>query len=313
MEQEIKRNIPRDLFLHLLAIVTLYWSSISFITLLWQFINYLLPEVPAQQYALNYSLDLIRFSVSALFIVFPVFIFVSWYLNRIYRREAVVRESKIRKWLIYLTLFIASLVVVVDLVTVIQNLLGGETTIKFVLKAITVLLVSGFVFGYYLDDVRRETPTKLAKYFAWITGVLVSIGIVSSFFIIGSPATAGLIKIDQRKISDLQGIQSQIVYYWQRKEVLPNSLEELKDPISNYIVPVDPQNKNAYEYIVKDKTNLSFQICAEFNREGSDQYGEVRPMSNITKGIENWEHPAGRYCFERTIDKELYPPLNKIK
>ena len=46
MENEIlpKRNIPRDLFLHLLAIVTLYWSAISFTTLLWQFINYFFPD-----------------------------------------------------------------------------------------------------------------------------------------------------------------------------------------------------------------------------------------------------------------------------
>ena len=36
MEQEIRRNIPRDLFLHLLAVVTLYWSAVSFVTILWQ-------------------------------------------------------------------------------------------------------------------------------------------------------------------------------------------------------------------------------------------------------------------------------------
>jgi hypothetical protein len=40
MEENLpKRNTPRDLFLHLLAIVTLYWSSITFVGILWQFIN----------------------------------------------------------------------------------------------------------------------------------------------------------------------------------------------------------------------------------------------------------------------------------
>ena len=129
-----KRNIPRDLFLHLLAIVTLYWSAISFVTLLWQFINKFLPDALTQWYSYDYSLELIRFSVSSLFIVFPLFIFVSWYLNKIYAREAVVRESKIRKWLLYLTLFIAAIVVIVDLVTVINSLLGGETTLKFIFR-----------------------------------------------------------------------------------------------------------------------------------------------------------------------------------
>src|ERR1035437_8522976 len=134
MEQEINpsmgsgrgRNIPRDLFLHLLAIVTLYWSSISFVTLLWQFINNYFPDALHYYYNGDNSFGLIRFSVSALIIVFPVFIAVSWYLNKIYRRESAVRESKIRKWLIYLTLFVTSLVIIGDLVSVINTFLGGE-------------------------------------------------------------------------------------------------------------------------------------------------------------------------------------------
>jgi len=68
---------------------------------------------------------------------------------------------------------------------------------------------------------------------------------------------------------------------------------------------------------VKDAVNLSFELCATFNKEGVDQYGqytEVRPMSAPAKGRgDNWQHGVGRVCFERTIDKQFYPPLNKIK
>src|SRR3989344_5234922 len=168
-----KRNIPRDVFLHLLAIVTLYWSAVTFVTLMWQYINYFFPDV-LDYYPASFN-EPMRFAVSSLFIVFPVFILVSWYLNKIYSREAVVRESKIRKWLLYLTLFIASLVIIGDLITVINIFMGGEITTRFILKALSVLLVAGVVFGYYLDDVRRETPTKSAKYFAWATGVIILI------------------------------------------------------------------------------------------------------------------------------------------
>jgi len=307
-----KRNIPRDLFLHLLAIVTLYWSSISFVTLLWQFINKFLPDaLNSSYYYFDYSLGLIRFSVSSLFIVFPLFIFVSWFLNKIYAKEAVVRESKIRKWLIYLTLFIAALIVVGDLVTVINSLLGGETTLKFILKALSVLLVAGFVFGYYLDDVRRDTPAKSGKYFAIITGILVVIAIITSFFIIGSPQSARSVQFDQQKISDLQVIQDQIVYYYQSKEKLPSSLSSINDPISSFKVPIDPQTNQPYEYNVINAENLTFELCAVFNKEGSDQYAQY---SAPVKGVaDNWAHSAGRICFERTIDKQLYPPFNKIK
>ena len=307
------RNVPRDLFLHLLAIVTLYWSSIAFVTLMWQYINHFLPDVLNNFFgALN---EPMRFAVASLIIVFPVFILVSKYLNKIYRKEYAVRESKIRKWLIYLTLFIASIIIIVDLITVINTFLGGEITLKFILKALSIILVAGLVFGYYLDDVKRETPTNLAKPFAIVAGIIVLIGVVGAFFIIGSPATVRLTQLDQQKIGDLQGIQWQVVNYWQSKEKLPDSLDDLRDSISGYTIPSDLQTGKPHEYRIVDGENLSFELCATFNKEGNDQYGQVRPVSIPSKGItmDNWQHPAGRTCFERTIDKELYPPLNKTK
>lgn len=315
-----KRNIPRDVFLHLLAIVTLYWSAVSFVALLWQYINYFFPDALYNYYSYMGFTGPIRFAVSSLIIVFPIFILVSWYLNKIYMRESVVRESKIRKWLIYLTLFITSLVIIGDLVSIINMFLGGEITIRFFLKALSVLLVAVVVFWYYLDDVRREIPTKLAKSFAWATGVIVLAVVVGAFFIVGSPMTARLMQFDQQKISDLQNIQSQIVNYWQRKEVLPNSMADLNDTISGFRVPVDPQTNQPYGYKIKDAANLSFEFCADFNKEGGGQYDTVyyrqTPAGYTTPDInkgknDSWQHPASRACFERTIDKQLYPPLNK--
>ena len=309
-----KRNLPRDVFLHLLAVVTLYWSAVSFITLLWQYINYFFPDILNEYYRYNIGFaGPIRFAVSSLIIVFPIFILVSWYLNKIYAKESQVRESKIRKWLIYLTLFIASLVIIGDLITVINTFLGGEITTRFILKALSVLLVAGVIFGYYLDDVRRETPTKSARYFAWSTGAIVLIAVVGAFFIIGSPMSARLAQFDQQKVSELQGIQSEIVNYWQSKEKLPATLADLNDPISGYKVPIDPQSVVAYEYNIKDAANLSFELCAVFNKQGEDQYGFAPTSFPVKDYMQNWQHEAGRVCFERTIDKQLYPPFSKTK
>ncbi len=304
------RNIPRDLFLHLLAIVTLYWSAISFVTLVWQFINRWFPDaLNSYRYMGDYSLGLIRFSVSAIIIVFPVFIVVSWYLNKIYRREAVVRESKIRKWLLYLTLFIASLVIIGDLIFVVNTFLGGEITTRFILKALSIILVAGIIFGYYLDDVRREAPTKAAKYFAWGTGALVLVIIVYSFVVVGSPNSARLLEFDQQKIYNLQDIQGQIVYYYQRKAILPGELSDLADSISGYNVPIDPQLKTPYEYRIIDADKLSFELCAMFNTPTPEN--EPDPAYYMEVGIEqNWNHQKGRVCFVRTIDKQLYPPYD---
>lgn len=310
MENEIKRNTPRDLFLHLLAIVTLYWSAISFVTLLWQFINKIFPDALDLNRG-DYALGLIRFNVSAIIIVFPVFILVSWFLNKIYREESGVRESKIRKWLIYLTLFITALVIIGDLIFVINTFLGGEITTRFILKALSVILVAGFVFGYYLDDVRKEEPTKLAKPFAWTSSILVFVVIIFSFFTVGSPNSARLTGFDQQRVNNLEDVQYQILYYWQSKQQLPTTLSDLKDSISGYVAPVDPETGSAYEYVVKDAVNLSFELCATFNKPS--ETNPSKPLYPIGGINQNWDHASGRVCFERTIDRDKYPPFSKTK
>jgi len=261
--------------------------------------------------AVYYASGLIRFLVSSLIIVFPVFILVSWYLNKIYKREYAVRESKIRKWLIYLTLFVAALVIIGDLISVINTFLGGEIKVRFILKALSVLVVAVVVFWYYLDDVRKDSPTKLAKPFAWVCGVLILVAVVGAFFIVGSPTTARLMAFDQQKVSDLQNIQGQIVNYWQSKEKLPATLSDLEDPISGFKAPVDPQSGAAYEYVVKDRANLSFELCATFNSATPKTPSGMRLDVSPYDPNQNWQHANGRVCFERTIDKQLYPVKSK--
>lgn len=313
----LKRNLPRDVFLHLFAMVALYWSAISFITLCWQYINYFFPDLIQLRYGVQSYVWPIRFSVASLIIIFPLFILAAWYLNKIYRREAPVRESKIRKWLIYLTLFVAALIIMGDLVSVIFNFLGGEITVKFILKALSVLVVAGAIFGYYLDDVRRPEPAKSARYFAWVNGAIILALVAGAFFIIGSPTQARLAQFDQQRVSDLQNIQSQVVNYWQRKGRLPQNLGDLNDSISGYFVPNDPENNQPYEYNVKDSVELNFELCAVFNLN-SNLSSNVKsaPVPAYVYPYDysqNWDHSQGRVCFERNIDKQLYPPLDKIK
>ncbi|MDO8486421.1 MAG: DUF5671 domain-containing protein [Candidatus Staskawiczbacteria bacterium] len=313
--QSIKRNLPRDVFLHLFAVVTMYWSAISFITLCWQYVNYFFPDILNYGYGYMGFAGPIRFAVSSLVIVFPLFILISWLLNKIYTKEAQVRESKIRKWLIYLTLFITSLVIIGDLVFVINTFLGGEIKVRFILKALSILLVAGVVFGYYLDDVRRNVPSKSAKYFAFATSIVILILVIGAFFIVGSPMQARLIQFDQQRVGDLQNIQYQIVNYWQRKGQLPQSLTDLNDSISGYVVASDPQTNNSYEYNIKDAVNLNFELCANFNSNSNLNNAKSVSAQTFTypSGYsDNWNHSAGRVCFERIIDKQLYPPPDKI-
>ena len=63
-------------------------------------------------------------------VALPVFLFVSSLTNREIRRNPIRRSSPVRRWLTYLTLFLASCVLIGDLVSLVYNLLGGIAYLK---------------------------------------------------------------------------------------------------------------------------------------------------------------------------------------
>jgi hypothetical protein len=85
---------------------------------------------------------------------------------------------------------------------------------------------------------------------------------------------------------------------------LPQTLKELEDPISGFIPQQDPQTKQSYEYIVKGENE--FELCAVFNLvNNASNIEEIN--ARLGYNASNWNHEAGKVCFQRTIDKDLYP------
>ena len=97
-----------------------------------------------------------RWSIASLIVAFPVFLYTSWLIVRDLAADPNKRHSKVRRWLTYLTLFVAATVLIGDVITLVYNLLGGEITTRFLLKVLVVAFIAGTVFWYYLSDIRRE-------------------------------------------------------------------------------------------------------------------------------------------------------------
>ncbi len=145
------------------------------------------------------------------------------------------------------------------------------------------------------------------KYFISIIIGAVALAVIGGFFIIGSPQRSRLRRFDERRVQDLQIMQSEIVNYWRMKNRLPESLDALRDDVRGFSAPKDPETSALYEYALKGP--LSFELCATFNRasnEGATGMPKSVPVGFY--GAENWEHGLGKICFTRTIDKDLYPP-----
>lgn len=296
----------KDFFLHIAVIVLLYSGTIALLNILFNVINVAFPQVTQYYY---YNSASISFPVATLVVVFPLFLFLSKLLHKGYAADPSRKEYPVRKWLVYITLFAAGGVLAGDLVFLIYYFLDGqELTTAFLLKIVSVLVVAGAIFGYFLDDLKDRLTGVRRNIWLVISVILVVGSIVAGFSVLGTPQSQRLYRYDSNKVSDLQNIQWQIVNYWQQKGILPNSLDELADPISGFIVPLDPQNKDSYEY--KKTANLTFELCATFNKPTqavNSRTAEVSyPVLNEKIG-DNWQHEAGRKCFPRTIDPQLYP------
>src|SRR3989344_1983230 len=301
------KTTAKDFFLHIAVIALLYAGTVALLNILFRVINVAFPQVSQYGY---YGSNSISFPVATLIVVFPLFLFLANVLHKSYVSDPSKKEYAVRKWLIYITLFIAGGVLAGDLVTLIYYFLDGqELTTAFLLKILSVLVVAGAIFGYYLDDLKDRLTGLRRNVWRIAATILVFGSIIAGFSVLGTPQSQRMLRYDSLKVSDLQSIQWQVVNYWQQKEVLPVSLTDLADPISGFIASTDPQTKTPYEY---EKTGtLSFNLCAEFNKPTQTVNNSItrltypEPMGKLN---ENWQHEAGHQCFERTIDPELYPP-----
>ena len=147
---------PREAFLYLVLFATLYLSAWHLGSLLFDLINAAIPDPADQRFQAGMRDDSMRFSVASLVIAFPIYLFVARLLARELARNPVKRLSAVRRWLTYLTLFLAVTVLVCDLIALVHSLLGGDLTLRFVLKVLVVGAIAGGIFGFYLADLRRE-------------------------------------------------------------------------------------------------------------------------------------------------------------
>ncbi len=150
------KTSPKDFFLHLLAMIALYGAAVSFGAILFQLINLGIPDLlEAGQYLGDSARTIIRESVSFLLVLFPVYVASTWYLHKSYLADTSKTNLRVRKWLLYFTLFASALVNIFSLVRLVNVFLNGELTLRFFLKVLVIFFIAGSIFGYYIWDLKR--------------------------------------------------------------------------------------------------------------------------------------------------------------
>ena len=306
----------KDFFLWVGAMAAFYWSVIAYIYLVFGYINYALPNALAYYSADPYQSG-ISYRMASIIILFPLYMWLMWFIRRDITRDPSRSEVWIRRWALILTLFVAGVAMAIDLITLLATFLnGGELTIAFLLKVLLIFLVAAGVFMHFSADLKGYWERFPLRKRSVGTGVaiLVLITIIIGFFIV---AQMRLVRLDAQKVTDLRDLQSLVANYWQERRVLPASLADLNGSIGEFSVPSDPQTGASYEYRITG--NLSFELCADFNTVFQSYNPEESLPQSVPPGIstlavqqtDSWHHGVGRSCFERTINPSFYPPFSK--
>ena len=151
------KTTPKDFFLHLLAVVTLYACASAFVTVLFQLVNLSIPD-PLSNYDYEFvaAKSLLRNALSFVIVMFPSYLVVAYFLNKDASKNPEKRHLRIARWLMFFTIFGTAVILLGTLVSLVNYLLNGELTWRFGLKVLSIFVVAGGIHGYQLTLVKKQ-------------------------------------------------------------------------------------------------------------------------------------------------------------
>lgn len=293
--------MAKSFVLQLGSLATLFVSLPAFITLLFGIITLQFPDPADSYWEIGSAESAIRYSIAVLVIFFPAYLFLTRKVNENRRREGELYHT-LTRWLIYLALLVAGLIMLGDLAVVVYTFLNGDLTVRFILKAAALFLVIGGASYYYMLDAREYWKDREKESVKVGIGALIAVllFVAIGYTKIDSPSVAREVRLDQEQITDLQDMQWRVESYYQTNNSFPARIEML---YADFPMPVAPEGRQAYEYDITGAD--TYELCATFSEPTPEEersfakplgYGDDVYLQN-----QNWEHGTGRKCFERKI------------
>ena len=125
-------------------------------SLLFALIEYGFPDkANANDYRVFRLESQVRSGVSGLLVATPIFLWLGYILRGARSRNPQMQRSRIRKWLTYVSLVVAGCTLVGDGMSLVYNFLGGDLTVRFVLKSAVVAVIAGAIFTYFIGDAEK--------------------------------------------------------------------------------------------------------------------------------------------------------------
>ncbi|MDE3197741.1 MAG: hypothetical protein KGN84_15435 [Acidobacteriota bacterium] len=273
----------REAFLYLLAFSTLATWAGALGSLLFDLINYWLPDaaVPVDFLTLRAS---VTWRMACLAVTFPIYILATSLVVRETRAEPERLQSGVRKWLTWIALLLTAGGMIGDLICFLDYFLTGEVTLRFLLKCLVVLAMTGAIFAYYVKSLAAPKPGSRELLFGIGASAAAAAVFIGALFVAGTPGAQRQTETDQRRVEDLRQIASAVFVYHAQNSVVPPSLDEpLIRRRLGTIAARDPETSLPYEY--RPTAGTKYELCAVFS-------------ATSTRAASFWNHPAGRSCFD---------------
>lgn len=321
--QHLTKASTMDVVLNLFSFILLGVVVAALGTLYFAVINYYFPDplYAYSYYAMSATSSAVHYAIAALIIAFPAYYFVVRFWFKRFRDDIAKMESGLTKWVTYLVLLVASVTIIGDLIVALFTFFQGEISIRFVLKAVTILGIAGAVFGFYFLERKKiqykhDIPRRTFQMFGSVLSVVVVVGIVLGFLVAGSPSTERMRGFDEQRVSDLSQLSGCINNYVQDFRTLPSSLADLEKSTYSYCASLhDPETGAPYEYrvvspVAPTTAELSqgeYELCATFAL-GTGATEETVPVGYYDASTSKWgTHTAGRACDTETVAVKKLP------
>lgn len=300
-------DTPKQFVMQLGAIVSAYVTLIAFLLLCFSLIDLFIPDFIESYWEVESAGSSARTAIAFLIVSTPTVVYLTRQIQRLRNTTTNIQYAPLMRWLVYLSLFLGSAVLLGYVVGIIVQFLNGELSLRFILKALVASSVIGAAMWYYLKDSEgywEQHPQRLQQV-GWALLGTITVVILVSFTIINSPATVREIRIDQEQVQTLREVEWRIESHLDNNAALPESIATLYQDDN---VPQAPATRDPYSFRF---TNDSYELCATFAEPNPATYSVERPQpkeiftatnrSYTINDYGSWNYEPGRHCFARTV------------
>ncbi|MGB0934940.1 MAG: DUF5671 domain-containing protein [Alphaproteobacteria bacterium] len=235
----------------------------------------------------------IRNSISGIIVSLPLLWFSIRTINRRLQEMQTSPDSRLRAWIMYITMLISTCIVIFMSLRIIQDILDGASLGVASLKQLVILSTAMLCLAYFKFDLTSPCPSgkSTRRFLNW--GVLIIMLSAAGFGYSNIPSleTAKELRSDAKKRTQIQRIFWAAGGYFRNKKTAPNSLDDLVE--GKYLTiedTIDLDTGQPFEYSIID--GRMAKICTTFKHEYND------------RGPER-SHSAGKDCLVSRVGPHL--------